>query len=161
METGLQRKVHADHVTVLETKDGAELPPNGLAEEAVLHGREPHDGRRQHRVGTAGHGGDVQHRVVTGQGVEAVVVAEGPFDPQVGGVGPPFDDDVRLSGDPQVLRGRFGQGKTSTTEDACELVLRQVVGKREMAEKISSGGPPRQIATGIFSPAAAWSAPCL
>ena len=130
METGLQRKVHADHVAVLEAEDRAKLPADGLAEEAVLHGWKPHNGRRQHGVSAAGHGGDVQDRVVAGQGVEPVVVAEGPFDAQVGRVGPSFDDDVRFRRNPQVLRCGFGQRQTSATEDACELVLGQVVGQR-------------------------------
>ena len=64
---------------------------------------------------------------MAGQGIEAIVVAKGPFDAQVGRIGPSLDDDVRFSGNPQVLRCGLGQGKTSATEDACELILRQVV----------------------------------
>ena len=96
---------------MLELKHGRELSTDGLTEVAVFHGRQTHNGGRKDGVRAAGDGGYVEHRVLAGQRIETVVVAERPFQFGFGGVAVTFDDDVRFGGHPEVLGQCLRDGK--------------------------------------------------
>ena len=123
VKTRFEWKMNALDIAVLELEHGRELASDSFAKEPVFHGRQPYDGGGEDGVLSARDGGDVQHGVLTGERIEAVVIAKGPFEFGFGWVAIAFDDDVGLSGHPEVLREGFGDGKGFLTEDAGKLVL--------------------------------------
>ena len=129
-------------IPVLELEHRGKLTPDGLPQEPVFHRRKADDGGGQNRIFPARDGRDVQDGVLSGQRVETVMVAKGPFQFGFGRVAIPFDDDVSFCGNPQILRERLGDGQRFLPQDARKLILGEVVGKRRNRRENQFRWPP-------------------
>ena len=158
VETCFQWKVDAPDIPMLELQHRRELAADGLTEVAVFHGRKPHDGRWENGVGTAGCG-DVEDGVLTGRN-RSRNGHSGTFEFGFGGSQYP-SMMMSTSAGTTGLGEDLGGGAITQPRIPANWYSERLSGRGEMAEKMSSGGPPMQTATGIRLPLAAWSAPCL
>ncbi len=78
---------------------GEEDALDGLAHPCVFHGRLADDGGGVDGVFAVGDAGEVEDRVIVGEGVEAGVVAEGAFAAQFAQFDVAFEDDFGVGGD--------------------------------------------------------------
>ena len=81
---------------------GQEDALHGLAHPCVFHGRLADDGGGVDGVLAMRDAGEVEDRVLVGQGVEAGVVAEGAFAAQLAQFDVAFEDDLGVGGDFQI-----------------------------------------------------------
>src|ERR1035437_1311278 len=81
---------------------GEEDALDGLAHPSVLHGRLADDGGGVDGVLAMGDAGEMEDGVLVGEGVEAGVVAKGPFGPQLAQLDVAFEDDCGVGGNLEI-----------------------------------------------------------
>ncbi len=79
MEDAFERHVDVRNLRAELLKEGQKEPFGRLGKETVFFGRNADDGGRVNRGFTPRHPLEMENRVVVGQGIEARMVAEGPF----------------------------------------------------------------------------------
>jgi hypothetical protein len=75
---------------------------DGLAHPCVLHGRLTDDGGCVDGIFAMGDAGEMEDRVIVGEGVEAGVVAKGAFAAQFAELDVAFEDDFSVSGNLEI-----------------------------------------------------------
>ena len=72
-------------------------------------------------------GGHIQHRVLPFEAVESEMVPEWALPTRHPNLSVPFDDDVGLRRNQQVLSEGLREGQSASTEEPCEHVLLEIV----------------------------------
>ena len=115
---------------MLELQSGQESIGYRLAEVTVLHRWHTDDGHWNHRVLAVGDPRDVHNRIGLGKRVVSEVVPEWSFHTSLAGQCVAFYQHVALGWNPEVVGFTLDDGQSSTAEQSCEFVLRQVVRQR-------------------------------
>ena len=93
---------HVADLGQLQAHQREENALDGLAHVEILHGRRAHDGGGVERILAVRDAGDVEHRVVVFERIEAGVIAEGAFAAQLAQLDVAFQDDLGVGGDFQI-----------------------------------------------------------